>query len=439
MSLKNRKLINSKEGKISIIQMIGFFLILIGIGIIIISVFTSNNPSIIAIAFFITMLGIAFAFPKLLKGNDGLSTMRIVVFMMVNVICLLLIKIGWDKTSLEQIGLNQWWTGVIAFVFGAKATQSYFENKWAVPESETPKVGTAALEYTNAEIAKLAVVQNEQYLRVKFPNIVSISDAVHDLNQTESHVITLYLKDNNTTGIPDKLEVKMPDGSVKTIGTEIVKNVGVGKIHVNQKSIVDRGSCKGSVCCVVNTNQGFNAIVTAGHIYSNSKNFSCGGKIDTNKQTQVNIDGKIGKWIFQLINYKNDIALAGLETGIDYKNYVSFKGKTYYKITDADVKKTQVKLISNISDERMGYILDYDTCWDIEYSDTVASKNNIIVIGSTDDRDSSKTVSQSGDSGGCVYEPVTGNLVGLILGGNDSFTWVLSIEEILKQNNYTLN
>ncbi|MFX6311328.1 hypothetical protein ABTF78_19545, partial [Acinetobacter baumannii] len=48
--------------------------------------------------------------------------MRIIVFMFANVICMLLLKIGWGKdiSSLEDIGLNGYWMGVIAFLFGAK-------------------------------------------------------------------------------------------------------------------------------------------------------------------------------------------------------------------------------------------------------------------------------------------------------------------------------
>jgi hypothetical protein len=37
--------------------------------------------NVIAVSFFITMLGFSLAFPSLLEGSEGLSTMRIVVFM----------------------------------------------------------------------------------------------------------------------------------------------------------------------------------------------------------------------------------------------------------------------------------------------------------------------------------------------------------------------
>jgi hypothetical protein len=51
--------------------------------------------------------------------------------MMINVVCMLLLKIGWPDTvtSLRDIGLDQWWMGLIAFIFGAKAMQAFFESK----------------------------------------------------------------------------------------------------------------------------------------------------------------------------------------------------------------------------------------------------------------------------------------------------------------------
>ena len=114
-----------------------------------------SPSSIIAIAFFITMLGFAMTFPSMLQescrqnapvntpdntgtgsessptadpDNRNYSTMRIVVFMMVNVICVLLIKFGWESQTLAGIGVDGWWFGIISFIFGAKATQAYIEK-----------------------------------------------------------------------------------------------------------------------------------------------------------------------------------------------------------------------------------------------------------------------------------------------------------------------
>ena len=437
--MSTRKLISSNETGISFIQIGGF--IIIAIGIITIVIFALlNNSSIIAVSFFMIMLGIAFAFPTLLEGSEGLSTMRIVVFMVTNLICLLMIKIGWGKDSLESIGLDQWWMGVIAFVFGAKATQSYFESKLAVPP-EITKTGMAAVQFSNADIAKLAVLQNEQFLKAKFPNIVSVSDAVHDLNSTESHVIALYLKDNNTAGIPDRIEVKMHGDIAKTIATEIVKGVGEGKIQINQNDEIRNGDSYGSVCCIVETEDGSNKVVTAGHVYSNGDSTNYHGELSLAKQTPVQINKYvIGTWFFQMINFKTDVALASIDIWQEDIKCISFKNKEHYVVKDGDVGKTKVKVVSNIflPKEREAFILDHNTAWDVEYEDKTLTKNNVIVIGNSPNRNTSVAVFHKGDSGGCVYETKTGNLVGLILGGNNMYTWVLPLKEVFENFNYKL-
>lgn len=438
-----RKLIKKNESGFSVLQLIGFILMLLGIVLLIFFSFIPVNdgsivPSVIAVAFLITMLGVSFAFPSLLEGNEGLSTMRIVVFMVTNVICMLLLKIGWAKgiTSLEGIGLNQYWMGVIAFVFGAKATQSFFESRMAVPKEPT-KQGMAAVEYSNADVAKLAVAQNEQFLKTKFPNILSVSDAVHDLNETDSHVIALYLKDNNTVDIPDKLEVRMPDGTLKVIATEIVKDLGTGTLHANQfdKVTTYDNLEAGSICCVVKTSNGKQALVTSGHVYSKNTSNDGGGYLNTYENALLNGSTILGKWLFQRINSTEDIALIELNENNNDIKYHEFATKGVYKVTQDDVCKDNIKnatLISNISGSRDGYILDYNTSWSIPYSDGNQLKSNIILIGSSSNRQDSTNVSKKGDSGGCVYHKKTGALIGIILGANSKFTWVLPIKDTIE-------
>ncbi|MFX6036218.1 hypothetical protein ABTE74_22795, partial [Acinetobacter baumannii] len=61
---------------------------------------------------------------------------------------------------------------------------------------------------------------------------------------------------------------------------------------------------------------------------------------------------------------------------------------------------------------------------------------NIISIGSTNDRTTSQSVSVGGDSGSCVYHKASGKLIGLLLGGNNKFTFVLPIQETLNSFNF---
>lgn len=435
-----RDLIEKNEGRLSILQIVGFAIIIFGIIVIFIGSFFDASRQI-AITFFITMLGVAFAFPSLLKGDEGLSTMRIVVFMMTNVICMLLLKLGWpsEVRSLEAIGLDQYWMGVIAFIFGAKATQSFFESRMAVPKEES-KDGMAGVEYSGADIARLAKAQNEQFLISRFPNILEVSDAVDDLSRQDSHVIALYLKDNNSAGIPNTLIASLPDGSKRKVAVEIISGNGSGAINFNQEDKISKGRSKGSICCKVVHDDG-DMVVSAGHVFSDGNDINYGGTLDVSDHTDMEINGqKAGTWYFQLCNFKHDVALARLDPGYPTNGLVSFHGKGHYQVTDADVKKTKVLVISHVSIPRVrdAYIIDHNTAWDVPYDNKISRKSKVIVIGTKPSRVDSLTVSQKGDSGGCVYEPDSGKLVGLILGGNSKVTWVLSVEDVFEKFNFKL-
>lgn len=439
----SRKLIDSKESKVSVLQLIGFLLMLLAISYLLVNLYRDElNAADVSVNFMIIMLGFCFTFPSVLEGNDGLSTMRIVVFMMTNVICMLLLKTGWGKEihSLTDIGLDQYWVGIIAFVFGAKAVQSFFESRMAVPK-EMPRQGMAALNYSGTELARLAIAQNETFLKVRFPNILSVSDTVYQTGNNESHVVALYLKDNKTAGLPDKLGITMPDGSTQIIPTEIISSVGTGSIHIGQRDEVSNGIKRGSVCCIAETYNGEKKLVTAGHVYTNGNSASYGGELSPAQQSPVQINRQVvGNWFFQVIDYKNDLALGSIDNWIADIDLISFRNKDHYEVSDRDVGKTRVTVVSNASypKTRQAWILDHNTAWDIPYADNTVRKNNIILIGDHSDRAYAHSVSVRGDSGGCVYENATGNLVGLILGGNNKYTWVLPLKEIFETYNYTL-
>lgn len=438
--INDRKLITSKEDRISLTQLIGFALILVGVLYILYKIFIpdSGADSIsgeeIAIIFFIIMLGVSFAFPSLLQDQSkNLSTMRIIVFMMANVICLLLLKIGWEVDDFSEIKIDQYWVGIIAFVFGAKATQAFFESKMAVPKQEPSSIGVAGLAYSQADVAKFALEQNQQILMHKFPNIVSISDAVHDMNQKETHVIAIYLEDSDISGIPDILEVKMPDGTTNTIATELIKNVGTGEIHCSQFDDYQTQRTSGSICCMAKTSNGKEVLVTSGHIYSQLKLLNYGGWISKSDQKDVHLKAgkKIGEWIFQQITDIQDIGFIELGHQNTSNDLVRFGDNGYYEVSDHSIKKEAVTLISKESGKRAGFILDHNTGWFVNYANENQLKSKIILVGSTTNRSKSKTLSKSGDSGGAVYQTESGKLVGIILGGNKKYTWVLPIKETL--------
>ncbi len=457
------RLVNEKN-KVTILQRIGVIMIIAGLLGLITSLFFHSDVSkddhpdaasapVAAISFFITMLGVAFAFPTMLRGKEGISTMRIVVFMMANVICMLLIKFGWQVNNLQEIGLDEWWMGVIAFVFGAKATQSYFESKLAVPRDtkngnptslgNTPENSATGVTYTHAEIARFAVAQNEQNLRIQFPNIVSVSDTVDNLSKPNSHVVALYLKDDNTSRIPAQLEAKMPDGSVQSIATEVISESGDATPHLNQGDTVADvrdASYIGSICCAVQSisNPSIKGIVTSAHIFTH-------GNYDTDNNSVLSADlrrdvlleGKAqAKWFYKQMLPDQDFIVAKLNDGISEDDITNLKrfNNRYYDITDADVQnRTVVSILAHGGKKTDAYILDKNINYPFKYANGSFFKTNIILIGNTKIRKNSLPVSTSGDSGSPVFVTINNedHLVGILLGSNQKFTFVLPVKDTI--------
>lgn len=453
-----RDLIKNDEGKLTYIQLLGFILILAGV-IAIISFGFGDKSSLIAISFFIIMLGVAFAFPTLLEGYEGLSTMRIVVFMVTNVICLLLIKIGWSNEikSLADIGLDEWWMGVIAFVFGAKATQSYFENANKLnlkkqslsheKSGENGKIEEKNLEISQIAIAQIAKVQNEGKLYSRFINIQTVSDTLKE----GKGCLTIYVNDDNIREYPSFVPAELNETLTIMVQTEIIPNSSAAITHFGQAtdelsdSINPQGF--GSICCMLDNtdNPNLKFIVTAGHNFTKGDFKSMGGFVFDDDQRNVLVNGSVkGKLFYQRMHFTQDLAVVLIsDTNNLMKNYISFK-EGFYELSAKDIKTDtpNVTIASRINRQRIGsnirdaFILDHNIPFDLMYNGEKVRMQNIILIGDSNDPQKSKQVSMRGDSGSCVFHKNNNKLIGILIGGNGKFSFVLPIKEILESNNF---
>jgi hypothetical protein len=132
-----RKFINQAE-RLSVSQIFGAVLLFLGVSTLLILgmiQWAAQRPnetdisSLMAIGFFLIMLGIAFFFPDMLKSNNVTSTMRVAIYMIISVFVFLCVKIGWNCSSFEKFELNSNWTYLIGIALGSKAVQSFSENR----------------------------------------------------------------------------------------------------------------------------------------------------------------------------------------------------------------------------------------------------------------------------------------------------------------------
>ena len=467
INFSKRDWIKRDEGKLTYVQLFGFILITLDIiyfasflmpsGIINIFPFLEldEHPESgeVSIAFFTTMIGIAFAFPDLLKGQTkDISTMRIIVFMFANVICMLLLKIGWNKDidSLDDIGLDGYWMGVIAFLFGAKATQSYFENaKSLLPSDQPPLKSNEQIQISKIGIAQIAKVQNENRLYSLFPNIISVSDT---LNNGDS-CLTLYLDDNNDKGIPKFVVAEINENIKVQVQTEIITDSPPATTHIGQATdeLSDSYNQKGfaSFCALLTNddNPGLKFIATAGHNFTGGNFDSMGGFVYDNEQRSVLINGmEKGNLFYQRMNFTQDLAIVKLvDTSDLMNNYISFSnGFKELNISDVRTQTPNITIASRKNADRNGsnirdaYILDINVQFEIFYNGEKKRFINVILIGDSNIKDKSKEVSMRGDSGSCVFCNKTRKLIGILVGGNGRFSFVLSIKDVLDNYNFKL-
>jgi hypothetical protein len=293
------------------------------------------------------------------------------------------------------------------------------------------------------EISRLAILQNKAILKTHHKNIEALSDTL----KKGKHVVAIYLRDHDTKGFPKELQVLLPDGSFARVKTEIVAGAGEAEPHIgqaiNEISDVNSKNYMGTICCMVSstTNLGFKGLVTSGHIFTCGEYFDYGGMLSAEQKRDTLLNGQTSaKLFFQQMNSQQDLAIAELadQSGLP-ATYKSFHAESYM-VSDNDLDSPQpnVTIISRQNNIRDAYILDYNVSFGVKYFNASKEINQIVLIGSTSDKNTSHAVSTGGDSGSAVYHISTGRLIGMLLGGNDKFSFVLPLEETLASFNFKI-
>lgn len=469
-----RDFIKKNEGKLTILQIIGFCLLLLGVCVIIISSFISPGPvipSVISISFFVTMLGFSFAFPALLEGNEGLSTMRIIVFMVTNVICMLLLKIGWAEgiKDLKAIGLDQYWMGLIAFVFGAKAMQTFFESKMGVAnimgkQDEKDGTGTVSsnedtqVPFGDVEIITEAMKEKGKEWVESFPYVtgLSVRNKITGSKETNNSAlifkVTKKVEKMNFGSIPDYLVYTSKSGVKYKLPTDVIEEKvttgSEGRIKrdsmpfplgnsVSRKNDFSTGSIGLLVKKINEPNTDY--IVSCYHVFcapelaNNNKTFKDDGNNAPIMAASEEDDGTnlIGNVVEGVMNIDYDFAVARVKNGIKIEN-----GSSTLKVTPASFgfvfpenQGDSLTLCGRTSGISHGTIKSHSASQTVHYSHgRTQYLQGLIEV---------EKFSEGGDSGGVVINSIN-SVVGLLIADSPEFSYVLPVKDFLIDNDYTL-
>lgn len=431
-----RPLIESAGKKASYIQLIGFALIFCGVLYLFAKLAIPGRLFIVpldgtkaALIFFIIMLGCSLAFPDLLcDKRKELSTMRIVVFMMVNAICLLLIKTGWESKNLADVGLNGYWVSMVAFVFGGKAAQSYFEQKMGIPQKTEQPFN---MDYD--ELLQMAIDQHIDAIR-KIKGYTDMHIGLSSNPKTpESRCIIINTSLNNRNDFPSTLSVKLASGETYQVNTEVVTGSGVAKINAGSGDGVcnqNTTMMNGTICCAVVPTRTPEAIsyLTCSHVLSGGDLLDKGGEITTDRDTVLSPTynfAPIGNWSYGTLNNNFDIALVD-SSGYQIPTSSGLQQPVNY--LPAHIGK-KVFIKGNLTQCEAFIIGKSNEPVPFQYNNTIHTLNNLIKLSRYPYNHIGLTV--GGDSGAMVYFTDSNVPLGMVIGSNEQYTFVSPLADIL--------
>jgi len=450
-----RNLIRRNETKITYFQILGGVLIIIGLGSFLIAGLimgmldsTALSAGSVAICFFLVMFGMALAFPEMLEDyNNGLSTMRIAVFMVVNVFCLLVLKMGWAAGSFTEIGLDEYWLGLLALVFGAKTAQSYFESRSSRGKTNTsgaPQTSNNPVTYTSADLVNMAIAQHQNFLYSKGNIRLLVQGKKHDAKGNLIDCLTIHLKDDKTEGIPDKLIVQIPGMPDQIVETEVIEAVEKPVVSYDAGDSIANGQYakyKGSIACKLKLPNGTACLLTCSHVMTGGSPIDHRGYFSDTDDAQINGTAD-GKWFYGLRDAEFDIALIKefTQTTFSFLNGVVITSAR--DTTPDDIKQTKVTMIGRkdfygADNAKSGYIINHRAINPItitynnnNHYEDVSMYNLILIASGT--TSPYGNISRQGDSGSMIYDDQM-RAIGIVLGQNSKFTYAIAFPKILKK------
>jgi hypothetical protein len=297
------------------------------------------------------------------------------------------------------------------------------------------------LDFSSSDLAKLAIVQNETTLKTKFPNIEFLNDSIAIIDGDRKDVVGIYLSDNMTAGLPDKIPIKLPSGQTYAVPTKIIGNIGKAKVTGGLDGSLSNDNLfsTGSTCCIVKDDTK-HYLLTNCHVLTDK--FLANPLFDTGNAEVRYENKKMGTWAFGAMNSTGDfalIAITDIQSFLATHEIESFS-KAPRLISKEDYLKLKVTVRGNICKTRRDVLL----IGQVKKQLTVSYKNGditfdtAILIGDNADETRSNPVSDFGDSGGAAYDEDM-NLIGIITAKGNNFTYVIPIADFLNAHHLQIH
>jgi hypothetical protein len=287
--------------------------------------------------------------------------------------------------------------------------------------------------------AKVAVEQN-QHLMAKYPNITAILFGCMTVDGRNIPCVDIHINDKNSEPIPAQLPAVNKKGKAASVPVRIFKDIQHARPHAAAGDKITFGSTAaepGTLGCIL-TDDTQQYMLTCCHVFTQGAwNPACTGTI-TNPATDLIVDQNtgesLGQWTFGLMNNSYDIAYSSIPAGTNYKKGVF--GSPRDLVDNDVVNHTPVSFVGYSSKLSTGEIVSMNATKTVDYNNAQIPITGLILTAkknpnNNDTENPYLSMSGAGDSGSLVYTTAENEPIGMVIGGDGNFTYIIPINNIL--------
>jgi hypothetical protein len=292
------------------------------------------------------------------------------------------------------------------------------------------------IQLPEAHLSRIAVQQNTDEIK-KIPGVIAVGPGYMKIDGQKTGCLEIHaLSTADLTRIKKIYPVELSSGLVVNIQSKVIilsdipraAAINAGGQVANTTEILGWGTIGGVVKDSITQEK---YILSCFHVLNGSLDWTM---LSASKQVVIK-DGNSKTSIATLsLGFRSmefDTALAKLNDGVDFSNRSIGNPKTIRKIVVADaINETGVTVLGGETQKKVkGFV--YNDTWESQFRYQDDSKWKLIdlFIITRIEGSSFKALSQPGDSGAFVVDD-SNNVVGMVVGGDDKFTYAIKMDKI---------
>lgn len=285
------------------------------------------------------------------------------------------------------------------------------------------------------ELAKICLEQNKEKIEL-LPGVINYFIGMSSDPSKRRPVIMINSSLASGGNYPSSLPGKLDSGKTFSVPVEVIYGFDIPEVHFGGgNSICNSATAQvsGTICCGVQKNDK-NYFLTCAHVLTGGlgtidKDNADGWFTDAwqNDAKSSDIQFKpVGSWSYGIISSSLDIAL--VETGIEIDPIK--KGNPVLAVYRPEMNHFEVFVNGN-RNQKLGYVVGYlQKEIDFKYNGSIIKHSGLIMISGNKSAYPT-AITEPGDSGALVYFTADSTPLGMVVGGNNQYTYIIPMQAIL--------